>query len=649
GTNGEWTLLSDDALGGYYHLGLTSYVWNEFTGTEWIFTEPVPNLNYFITFFAAVNGEASNNIVKIVGQGAYKDRNAARDAVETELLRLNLEGLPSPEFMFIGAIIINGNNGETQDIGGGTLIYDLRGTTGGAASSSPSSSYASSIITDTTNFNNNLSPADTNVQLALDTLDDLIASGGGASFDWSTVSINTLSVKDNGYFVNTSGGIVSITLPAVAVEGDTIAVCDYDGSFGTNNCTLNRNGHNIMGLAEDFVCNISYMGLQIVYSDVTQGWQITLTADGPGKISTPAVVSVSGTIDEIDVDNSDPINPIVSISPNLDISGNGTPPPQIVSDDFLIEAGGTINYMCDVSLSAITATFPDNPSIGDMVYIGDYEGSCSDSHSIYMTSVSEKIYTSNDDFRITASNSCLVWQYIDVLVGWKIVDGIGEDGNYTPDETLDEVIILPVGTHGAGSHNLPGGYSWTDFESVEWGMNISTTLRATGQIVKEFIADRPTTFDAQIYSATSGTNYWTTLTATGSSSFDITVLSSTVTYIKGYIKKYGTRNLSKTVSVNGGVDLVVDSQYEIDIATELGTDYLNRDLIVVAEIYNNSGTGTAAWADPGWVWDRNGTKATVIDDKIVVQTGANAVSAKATHSGSGLGNTAVILSAPARV
>lgn len=62
---------------------------------------------------------------------------------------------------------------------------------------------ASNVITDTTNFDNNLSAADDTVQKALETIDDLITSGGGTLDDLSDV--NTSGVTDGQALVYDSG------------------------------------------------------------------------------------------------------------------------------------------------------------------------------------------------------------------------------------------------------------------------------------------------------------------------------------------------------------------------------------------------------------------------------------------------------------
>ena len=95
-------------------------------------------------------------------------------------------------------------------------------------------------------------------------------SGGAA---WQAVVTSSLTVvAKSGYFVNTSGGVITATLPASPVIGDFISFVDYAATFDTNNLTIARNGKNIQGLAEDLTVNQERAALTLVFTDNTQGW-----------------------------------------------------------------------------------------------------------------------------------------------------------------------------------------------------------------------------------------------------------------------------------------------------------------------------------------------------------------------------------------
>ena len=169
-TTGDWTLApSDNQVS--LNVGGTYSVWNEFTGTTWQLTEGTPTNDFFITFFVATGFEYPAELYKIPSQGAYSTRNAARDAIESEKSRLQIEGLPSAEIVFLYATIVD-RTGDLVALADGSEFYDLRGTSGAGGSSGNSSTLSADISNSVTNFTGVLSVADTNVQLALDTLDD---------------------------------------------------------------------------------------------------------------------------------------------------------------------------------------------------------------------------------------------------------------------------------------------------------------------------------------------------------------------------------------------------------------------------------------------------------------------------------------------
>jgi len=106
-----------------------------------------------------------------------------------------------------------------------------------------------------------------------------IALGGSVSagaIDWqSVITGDTTMVAGRGYFVNTSGGAITMTLPAGGTAGDTIAIKDYAGTFGSNKVTIARNGHNIQGVANNSQLATARAGVVLVYIDATKGWLYT--------------------------------------------------------------------------------------------------------------------------------------------------------------------------------------------------------------------------------------------------------------------------------------------------------------------------------------------------------------------------------------
>ena len=94
---------------------------------------------------------------------------------------------------------------------------------------------------------------------------------GGTS--WQAVSTtNATMTAGEGYFVNTTSGAITMTLPGSASQGDEVSIIDYAGTFDTNNLTVGRNSHKIQGSAADLTVSTERAGFTLVYVDSTQGW-----------------------------------------------------------------------------------------------------------------------------------------------------------------------------------------------------------------------------------------------------------------------------------------------------------------------------------------------------------------------------------------
>jgi hypothetical protein len=90
----------------------------------------------------------------------------------------------------------------------------------------------------------------------------------------TATSAIALSVNDRVFADTQTVAAFTGTLPLSPNIGDEIQVCDSKGYFGTNAFTFGRNGQNIMGVASDFVANISHKMYRAVFVDATYGWAI---------------------------------------------------------------------------------------------------------------------------------------------------------------------------------------------------------------------------------------------------------------------------------------------------------------------------------------------------------------------------------------
>ena len=119
--------------------------------------------------------------------------------------------------------------------------------------------------------------------------------GRTGTVDWQTTkkTASFTAANGEGYFIDTSSGAVTMTLPASPSAGDIVAFKDYDGSFGTNNLTIGRNGSNLDGNAADSVINTNNTSMSLVYVDATQGWKSV--EEGTGFIGETFMVATGGT------------------------------------------------------------------------------------------------------------------------------------------------------------------------------------------------------------------------------------------------------------------------------------------------------------------------------------------------------------------
>ncbi len=99
--------------------------------------------------------------------------------------------------------------------------------------------------------------------------------GRTGTVDWCTTAKTSpfTAVSGDGFFVNTTGGAVTVTLPASPTAGDEVSFMDQGYDFNTNALTVGRNGSNITNAASDLVVNTQGAGFSLVYSGyATTGW-----------------------------------------------------------------------------------------------------------------------------------------------------------------------------------------------------------------------------------------------------------------------------------------------------------------------------------------------------------------------------------------
>lgn len=102
---------------------------------------------------------------------------------------------------------------------------------------------------------------------------DASGDAGGGGISWQAVKTSNFNATaGEGYFIDTSGGAVTATLPASPTLGDEVSFIDYAATADTNNITIARNGSNILAAAEDLTVSTERAGFTLVFTDSTQGW-----------------------------------------------------------------------------------------------------------------------------------------------------------------------------------------------------------------------------------------------------------------------------------------------------------------------------------------------------------------------------------------
>jgi hypothetical protein len=117
--------------------------------------------------------------------------------------------------------------------------------------------------------------------------------GRTGTVDWCTTAKTSPFTAANGvgYFVNTCGGAITVTLPSSPSAGNIISIKDYATSFGSNNVTLCRNGSKIGGETLNATLKTNGDAITLVYVDATEGWVNVNTDD---TVAGEAYVTATG-------------------------------------------------------------------------------------------------------------------------------------------------------------------------------------------------------------------------------------------------------------------------------------------------------------------------------------------------------------------
>ena len=98
-------------------------------------------------------------------------------------------------------------------------------------------------------------------------------SFAAAGTSWQAVKTSSFTAAGGeGYFVNTTSGVITMTLPAGTI-GDEVAFIDYAGTFDSNTFTVTADGsEKIHGSTDDLTISTERAANTLVFTDSTQGW-----------------------------------------------------------------------------------------------------------------------------------------------------------------------------------------------------------------------------------------------------------------------------------------------------------------------------------------------------------------------------------------
>ena len=115
------------------------------------------------------------------------------------------------------------------------------------------------------------------------------------SWDTTAKTAAFTAVSGKGYFVNTTSGAITVTLPAGSA-GNVIAIADYTNTFQTNAVTITPNGsQKIGGVQGNATLSTEGQSATFVYVDDTEGWKLVNDATS-NVVGDTFITATGGTI-----------------------------------------------------------------------------------------------------------------------------------------------------------------------------------------------------------------------------------------------------------------------------------------------------------------------------------------------------------------
>jgi len=294
-----------------------------------------------------------------------------------------------------------------------------------------------------TSANANLVAAINSVTYAVGSSGNVLTSNGNtwassalpaSGLSYVAKSANYTINNNEGVLANTASGVFTITLPSSPAVGNQVVVADAGGNFGANALTIARNGSTIANVAEDLICDINDISVQLVYSGNT--WEVYTQIGGNGGTA----VTLTGT---------QTLTNKTLTSPTLTTPALGTP-----SAIVLTNATGTASSLT-VGKITITDETSANASYYPMLSVGTSSGNSANVSSTKLTfNPSTGLLTSTD---YNSSSDMTLKQ------------------DFTPIQNPLDIISQLTGF----------GFTWKDSKQKSYGLSAQEVEKVIPEIVRD--------------------------------------------------------------------------------------------------------------------------------------------------------------------
>jgi len=162
--------------------------------------------------------------------------------------------------------------------------------------------------------------------------------GRTGTVNWCTTAKTSPFTSENGkgYFVNTSCGAITVTLPSSPSAGAIVAFKDYGNTWDNNKVTVARNGSKINGACACAELTTESQSVTLIYVDGTKGWQ-DIHDSTSNVTGNPGFTVASGGTETTSGDFK--IHTFTASGP-LNITNVGTPSGGTDKVSYMVLAGG---------------------------------------------------------------------------------------------------------------------------------------------------------------------------------------------------------------------------------------------------------------------------------------------------------------------